>query len=197
MIRLVLALCLFACANAREARTPEQTKAEQDAAGTAQEPLPPSTQASNLSPIAKSWLEQVKNAFGNPWTKAVIAASQRTDPTGCIYSTQDRRTVVCFRVAAGSRLTQFWREVPGSGGDRISRRRQEAQPSAARASTPRIADGIHPAGYEGEALSSSTLDRQNLGVGRKLAGPAYQPLVRAITRCYVVSLRSICRTSVP
>jgi len=99
VIRLVLALCLFACANAREARTPEQTKAEQDAAGTAQEPLPPSTQASNLSPIAKSWLEQVKNAFGNLWTKAVIAASQRTDPTGCIYSTQDRRTVVCFRVA--------------------------------------------------------------------------------------------------
>jgi len=45
-----------------------------------------------------AYLNQAREVFGNRWKSAVLDAVNRNDPTGCLYSTRDRRTVVLFHV---------------------------------------------------------------------------------------------------
>ena len=66
------------------------------------------------------WLLHVKDAVGAVWKKQVDAATAIIDPTGCLYSTTDRRTVVEYSVAADGRVTAV-RVVKGSGVDHLDR----------------------------------------------------------------------------
>jgi len=62
---------------------------------------------SPLSPAAKSYLETVKAAFGGAWKPRVIDAASRNDPTGCLYSTRDRRTVLTFTVEGDGQISDI------------------------------------------------------------------------------------------
>jgi len=53
------------------------------------------------------YLSQIKEEVGRVWTPRVIDAAKANDPTGCLYSTTDRRTVVEFTLAADGDRTRL------------------------------------------------------------------------------------------
>ena len=74
MRRLLLTACLLACATR------------------------PGTRPSPVEPAVADVMSSLKESAGPRWTSEIQREATARDPTGCIYSRQDRRATVALRI---------------------------------------------------------------------------------------------------
>jgi hypothetical protein len=84
-----------------------------------------SSREKRMSPAFTAWADSFKKTIEPVWTSAVIKAAAEHDPSGCLYSWKDRRTVLEFIVesdgyisqvhvasSSGVKYLETWRSTP-------------------------------------------------------------------------------------